>query len=357
MRDRTYKEVDDGDYISQKQYMAIAVSLFVTHCFFECLYIWIGCKPMVFINVASIISYIFGFYAARKGNTLTTVWIMFIEVYLHVICGCVFMGMGCGYQLWLFGSFSSIFLPFFIPDLSKSQRIQLGMFSMSIVATFVILTFLDKSGMLANRYNVSPKIANAMYYFNAIMGFGSISLYSGVYNTRMALKRNELRVAADHDYLTGIYNRQRMQKIVDAEIQRAYELEEDNLSVAIVDIDFFKKINDTYGHDIGDEALKSLTNIFKKNSATGLLYGRWGGEEFLLIAPENLSYNEFGAMLEGLRKQVEENELVIDGQKIRYTVSIGAASYVRGMTSEQLVNTADDRLYNAKESGRNRVVY
>ena len=357
MRDRTYRDVDDGDYLSQKQYVMIAVSLFVTHILFEGMYIWVGCTPMIIINIASAVSYLFGIDAARKGNTLTTVWIMFLEVYLHVVFACIFMGMACGYQLWLFGSFSSIFLPFFVPDLSKWQRTQIGLFSISIIVTFLVLTILDSHGILPTHYNVSVEVAHVLYYFNALLGFGSISLYSGVYNTRMASKSRELRMAADHDYLTGIYNRQRMQKIIDSEILREQELSENRLAVAIVDIDFFKRINDTYGHDIGDEALKSLTRIFADYADKGLLYGRWGGEEFLLIAPEAMSYDEFGAMLETLRKQVEDNELISGGQKIKFTISIGAAAYSGKMTSEQLVNAADDRLYSAKESGRNKVVY
>ena len=357
MRDRTYKEVDDGDYLTRDQYMTIAVSLLVTHFLFELMYIWLKCTPMIFINIVSILAYVISICFIRRGHTLITVWIMVQEVFLHVIFACIFMGMACGFQLWLFGTFSSVFLPFFIPDLSKSQKLQIGIFSVVIVLAFLILTALNARGLLRTRYNVDPSIARIMYYCNAVLGFGSISLYTGVYNLRMAAKSQELRMAAEHDYLTGIYNRQRMHKILDAEILRAQELGDNHLSIAIVDIDFFKKINDTYGHDIGDEALKALTDIFYQDIDKGLLYARWGGEEFMLVAPENLSYGEFATMLENLRKRVEENELIVGDKKIKFTVSIGAAAFEKGMTFETLVNAADDRLYNAKNSGRNKVVY
>ncbi|WP_408071558.1 GGDEF domain-containing protein [Butyrivibrio sp. JL13D10] len=312
---------------------------------------------MVIVNIVSILAYIVSFIYVRKGNTLASVWIMFLEVYLHVVFASVFMGMSCGYQLWLFGTFSSIFLPFFVPDLSIRQKVQIGTFCIVIVGSFMVLTALDSLHLLPTKYNVSPTVAHGMYYFNALLGFGSIMLYMGIYNARMYSRSRGFQLAADHDFLTGIYNRQRMQKILDKEINRLQELGTCNLSVAIADIDFFKNINDTYGHDVGDEALKLLTRIFTRNSDTGLLYGRWGGEEFLLIAPENMSYDDFIDMLEHIRQQVEGNGMSIEGKTIRFTVSIGAARYIAGMTSDNLVNAADENLYGAKKGGRNKVVY
>jgi diguanylate cyclase (GGDEF)-like protein len=248
-------------------------------------------------------------------------------------------------------------LPYFIPDLSRRQKRQIGVFSAVIVGTFLTLSSLDRRGLLPTAYNVDETLAIAMYNVNATLAFGAIILYTAIYNIRMANKSLELQQMADHDFLTGIFNRQRLQKILDAEIRRAEKLSECHLLVAIADIDFFKEINDTYGHEIGDAALKELSDIFSEHGDKGLIYGRWGGEEFLLIAPENMSYKQFGEMLETLRREVEDNEFAHDDHTIKFTISIGAAEYERGMTAEQLVDLADDRLYSAKGNGRNKVVY
>ncbi len=357
MRDRTYRKFYDGDYIDQKQYLSIAISLFFTHFLMELFYLWVGCLPMALINIASILAYVVSAIIILRGNTMITVWIMILEVYLHVVFACVFMGVRCGYQLWLFGTLASIFLPFFSPNLSKLQKRQIGVFSLIIIVTFIVLTAFDSHGVLPTKYNVDQEIAKAMYYFNAVLGFGAVILYTAIYNTRMNLKNLELQQAADHDFLTGIFNRQRMQKILDAEVLREQDMSVNNLSVAIADIDFFKKINDTYGHVIGDEALKELADIFRSYGENGMLYGRWGGEEFLLIAPEGEHYSQFAKQLESIRKQVEEHEFTRDGKTVKFTVSIGAATYEKGMTVENLVNLADDRLYQAKETGRNKIVY
>ncbi|MCR5557254.1 MAG: GGDEF domain-containing protein [Butyrivibrio sp.] len=355
-RDRTYKD-NEVDYIGQKQFANVSGSLFVTHLGLELLYIILGCLPMMIINIISILVFAVATGAAKKGMIQLTIWIMITEVYFHVVFASFTLGLSCGFQLWLFGSLTSIFIPFFMPNLSRKQKGQIAGISFVIVCTFLILTILDDNGMMPTKYNPEPQVARLMYYFNAVLGFGSIMIYLGIYIAKMSAKSNELQIAADHDFLTGIYNRQRIQKILDAEVLRAQEVEDSNLMVAIADIDFFKKINDTYGHIVGDEALKDLTSFFFQRMSEGMLFGRWGGEEFLLIAPENKSYDEFVRMMEDLRKQIEEHEFNSYGEHIRYTISIGIAAYDKSMTVENLVNLADDRLYQAKETGRNKIVY
>ena len=356
-RDRTYKRLSEAEFITKRQFLIIIVWLLATHLAFEVMYLWLGCLPMIIVNIGSILVYVLCIILGLKGVSLTVIWIIVTEVYLHVIFTSIFMGMACGYQLWLFGSLSSVYFPFFLPGLSGLQKKQIVFFSGVVIATFLVLTALDDLGLLSARYNAPPEVARALYYFNGALGFSAIIIYVSIFNKRMMDKNHELQMAANHDFLTGIFNRQRLQRIIDAEIEREQDLPENHLNVAMVDIDFFKKINDTHGHEVGDIALIELANIFTSYEDSGLLYGRWGGEEFLLIAPENMSYNEFGKLLEKIRQQVEDNEFIAGDKTIKYTISIGASSYKKGMSSEQLINAADDRLYHAKKTGRNKVVY
>lgn len=355
LRDRTYKEITDGDYLDNRQYMVVAVSLCITHCLMELFYILVGCTPMVVINVASILCYVVSIFFIAKGNHIITVWFMESEIFLHVIFASVFMGLSCGYHLWLFGTFSSIFLPFFIPDLGKRPKKQIGLYAVFIVIGFEMLVFLNKHNYLPTRFRVGDDLASILYYINAAFGFISIMIYTSIYNQSMALKNKELQYVADHDPLTGIFNRKKIQSILDAEIQRKADVTGGNLSIAILDVDFFKKINDVYGHLAGDSVLKEITDCFGKYREKGLLYGRWGGEEFLLISPETISYDEFGKMLEQLRQTIQDHDFIVGDQNIKATVSIGAAAYEEGFNMDKFIQTADDRLYMAKESGRNKV--
>ena len=356
LRDRTYQEIFNGDYLDSKQYMVVAVTLGVVHSIMELFYIWVGCMPMVYINIISILMYVASAILIAKGHHLITVWIMESEIFWHVIFACIFMGLACGYHLWLFGTLSSVFLPFFIPNLSRRPKSQIGIYSVFIVLGFELLVFLDRHGYLPTQYRVDDKIASIMYYLNAALGFVSIMVYTAIYNQRMTMKNKEMQYVAEHDGLTGIYNRNKLQSILEAEILRKERSAEGNLSIAILDVDLFKNINDTYGHLSGDSVLKALTDCFKEYREKGLLYGRWGGEEFLLISPETISYYEFVGMLEELREMIQNLEFAAGEQIIKTTVSIGAAAYEYGMNMDKFLQLADDRLYKAKESGRNRVI-
>ena len=124
----------------------------------------------------------------------------------------------------------------------------------------------------------------------------------------------------------------------------------------MIDIDFFKKINDTYGHLIGDCVLQQLARILKKNFRTTDCVARYGGEEFAIVMPY-APLNKACRKLEGLRKQVEEFTFCKkEGLNLKVTISIGVYEYKKGMSVKELIEKADENLYAAKRSGRNRVV-
>ena len=137
--------------------------------------------------------------------------------------------------------------------------------------------------------------------------------------------------------------------------------EADGYWLAMVDIDNFKKINDTYGHNFGDKALKALAEILsdKRHDVTVC---RWGGEEFLIIGRLTEASRPPFEKIDAIRKQVEDYELMYDaeGQKtperISLTVTIGAAAYSNEAGIEDWVSIADKRLYVGKYNGKNRVV-
>ena len=179
---RTYKDQTNGEYFNSRQYMTVAVSLGCTHFFLEFLYIYLGCTPMIYINILGFLCYVVSGILIQKGHHLHTVWIMENEVFFHVIFACIFMGYNCGYQLWLYGTFSSLFLPFFIPNLSKRPKMQIGIAVFLIVIVFEVLTYLNNHGLLPQQYRVSDNVARILYYINALLGFGAIMVYTSIYN-------------------------------------------------------------------------------------------------------------------------------------------------------------------------------
>lgn len=161
----------------------------------------------------------------------------------------------------------------------------------------------------------------------------------------------EFKRLASTDGLTGIHNRMKVELLMTAEVLRSKRYGR-LLSVLLIDVDHFKQVNDNYGHSIGDSVLRDVAAVLNDNIREADILGRWGGEEFLIVAPET---DTDGALRFGekLREAVERHRFIKD---IRITISIGVATLMEGEWEDDMVRRADEAMYQAKESGRNRIV-
>jgi len=164
---------------------------------------------------------------------------------------------------------------------------------------------------------------------------------------------NEIREASIRDYLTGLYNRRYLYEIGNNLHSNAMR---ENLSIAVgmIDIDFFKKINDTYGHDVGDIALKHVASILTSNVRKTDVVSRFGGEEFCVLLT-NVDRQRALLVFGKIRKSIEKSEIKADGKIIKLTISSGVSTDIK-RTLEEMIKAADEMLYQAKANGRNRVV-
>ncbi|MBT3359570.1 MAG: diguanylate cyclase [Rhodospirillales bacterium] len=162
-----------------------------------------------------------------------------------------------------------------------------------------------------------------------------------------------LRDAATKDYLTGMYNR-RFFFDVSQPIFAAAKRKESDLMVAMIDVDFFKSVNDNYGHDVGDEVLKGVAGVLLKSTRETDIIARMGGEEFCLLAP-GMNAKNAAKYLESLRKKIAALKFTSGGTEFSITASIGATCTLTH-TLDAMIGDSDEKLYEAKETGRNRVV-
>ncbi len=170
---------------------------------------------------------------------------------------------------------------------------------------------------------------------------------------RMSLELSETRQSLLEDALTGAQNRRGMDAILSREVARA-KRNKDRLTVAMIDIDHFKQVNDTYGHDVGDRLLAHISMIAKSVLRDSDSLVRYGGEEFLIILPEaDIKGGEF--VLDRLRVVIARSPLMDDQRKIEVTFSGGLAQLKEGENGHNLVLRADRALYEAKRAGRNCV--
>lgn len=164
----------------------------------------------------------------------------------------------------------------------------------------------------------------------------------------------QVEARAAHDRLTGVANRETLLSTLGSEIERATRHQK-WLSVAFIDIDRFKPINDTYGHHAGDRVLREIARVISDNIRASDLFGRYGGEEFMLILPETTP-EEATVLAEHLRQLVMDHPLTIEPrQALQATISIGVAGDVGSqLQADRLVDQADAAMYAAKSLGRNR---
>lgn len=172
--------------------------------------------------------------------------------------------------------------------------------------------------------------------------------------TRLQVREAELRSLSSTDPLTGTNNRRRFLDLLGEEVERSSRYGRP-LSILMIDLDHFKDVNDTRGHAAGDEALRSVTGAVARSGLRAVDFlGRLGGEEFAVALPETRC-SEAMVVAERIRRVVEDTVIPSDEIGFRVTVSIGVTEHDPGEPQDLLLRRADEALYEAKRSGRNRV--
>jgi diguanylate cyclase (GGDEF)-like protein len=166
---------------------------------------------------------------------------------------------------------------------------------------------------------------------------------------RLFTELESMKKHALTDSLTGIANRHQIDVWLEESMNR-HNKQGASLSVLFFDFDYFKRVNDTYGHKVGDYVLKELANLVLENLQDGERFGRWGGEEFIILTNKSAAYAS--ELAERLRQRVKAHHFGIAGKQ---TVSLGVTEYRDGESVDTLLHRVDQALYESKNSGRDRV--
>lgn len=202
-----------------------------------------------------------------------------------------------------------------------------------------------------NIEKVDSKIAELSQLSNSMYDMAnSIKNHNTELEQKVAERTKELKKLSITDKLTDVYNRMKIDESLEAEVLRQNRYG-NKFGIIIMDIDFFKSINDNYGHQAGDDVLKEFANILKSRVRKTDIVGRWGGEEFIIICIE-IDLEHLVKLAEKLRLEIEQTNFSHVDKK---TASFGVALYKKDEKIEQFINRADTALYKAKNSGRNRV--
>ncbi len=185
-------------------------------------------------------------------------------------------------------------------------------------------------------------------------GVVTIVLYSTCFLIYRINRSSEvLRRLATTDPLTGAFNRRHFMELMGREQRRA-DRYNTTYSILMIDIDHFKRVNDTYGHQVGDHAIQEMAEACRKTTRPTDIVARYGGEEFIVTLTHT---DQPGAVkvAERLREAVAEIVMATDKGALSFTISIGISTYVKRSAVDQIIQRADQALYKAKQTGRNRV--
>lgn len=219
----------------------------------------------------------------------------------------------------------------------------------SIMLVLTLFCFGIYLVLLKNKLLVNPTIP--------FLGIFSSSLTIGTYNfIRIAIERQKFFKMAVTDGLTGLYNIRYFKMLLETELRLARPDPTKKFVIVMSDVDHFKHFNDTYGHQVGDIVLKEVANALKNNVRSSDIVARYGGEEMIVLL-RGSSLKDGLAVAEKLRKGIEGSVVKDEKNTYKVTASLGAAAYKSRDSVDSIIKRADDGLYKAKETGRNRVGY
>lgn len=313
-----------------------------------------GVVPMVVFNIVSAVIYTACHMLIAREKYVLLYYITFSEVVLHSYTATILVGWPSGFAMYILAITPVVFYMHF--SLSESatlkETLMIGLCAMlAFVTCKVISCHIEPS------YVISERPAMIVYIYNSIITFVMILFFSLVFMREMLYSHNVLEKQnqrldrmAGVDALTGLYNRRSLSKFLDTAVMsgRTY-------SIIMCDIDDFKKVNDTYGHDAGDEVLRSISSALTSSLRDGDYVCRWGGEEIVILAT-GTDVRVAAKVAERLRKAVDEMPITHGGQDIHCTITVSAADSTEKDNPSDIITLADNRLYAGKRSGKNCVV-
>lgn len=308
-------------------------------------------RPMALYNVFSVIFYMVTMMLVDRGYQRLSIIMVHLEVSAFVALAVLSVGWGSGFQLLLVACASLVyFCPFNHRWIPYCISIAEGVLYVLLYIHLGRLPPVETPFLI--EYIDWLYLANAVSCFGVILSFSFVSKLSASTTKRELLAENEnLEVLATHDSLTGLRLRRSIEGLMD-ELWRNRERQV--FSMAILDIDDFKHVNDSYGHALGDVVLQKFSALLSEHSPGDALLGRWGGEEFLVVLPETSKHMAVNEM-ETLRSLAAGLSFTGPTGQFHVTATFGVSDSSESDSLKAMIALADNRLYVGKREGKNQV--
>ncbi len=341
----------------QAKLQAVSISITIVHAIMFLLFIHFSVWPMVIYNGIVVVYYLITLRIVQAGKIMLGYIMTFLEIAFQVIFGTIMLGWDVGFFMYVFAILPLFFYLNLLND--NYERSVVPPLIETFGAAVVFVTSYVISIHFTPRFILGVHQVHALFLYNSILAILLLAAMSHFFiiERRISLQQmtnrnRKLGIEASEDPLTKLTNRRSMEKHLALAMENAAQ-SGSIFSLVMGDIDFFKRVNDTYGHDFGDVVLKTVADMLRESVREEDVVCRWGGEEFLILIRGDKDEADF--VSERIRRRIEEIRIQHNGQDIGVTITLGVSSYVPGKSIEQLIAKADANLYYGKQNGRNRV--
>ena len=347
--------IDGSIRISDKgKFITLVSCIAFVHLILISFFLHLNILTMAIYNCISFIGYLICLRLTELVKMTAVYVYICAEVILYALLASYTMGVDYGFTMYLIAIVPVGF------DMSFSLKNRTAGIKASVIvgllgfAAFIVCRIFSYLYYPVYQIN-DPIYARLVYLFNMTCTFAMLIVYSFLFaceinaaQINLMKKNSELNRLANIDTLTGMYNRRSMHELLKS------CSENERFSVIMGDIDFFKKVNDTYGHDCGDEVLKNVAEIIKSCTDEDDYVCRWGGEEVLIATSK--TNNDVYNFAEKIRSKIETSEITHGSNNIKVTITFGISEYSKEKTIDSVITEADKKLYEGKSAGRTRVI-
>lgn len=346
-----------GIRITEKQkYSIIIYPVAMVHFILAFIFGYYKVLPLFLFNIISIAVYLLCTQWIQKEKFMLVYLTTYIEIVLHSFIATICVGWKYGFAQYIIAMVPVGFYICYTMETEHRKMVIATVSAFLATASFICCKIL--SFYVEPIYKMNMRTEGlGLYIFNSICMFIFLIAFSLIFLAEITSSRKQLHhqnaileKIASIDPLTGLYNRRSM----DVFLKQALE-SEFSFAIILCDVDNFKRVNDTYGHDFGDVVLRDIAHITMDKVGDSGYVCRWGGEEILILV--NRSTKEgAGKIAESIRCEVASHVFEMNHVCIHCTLTLGVSSYKSGQTVEQTITLADNNLYEGKRSGKNRVV-
>lgn len=307
------------------------------------LYAALDVKALAALNVVSVAMYAAAYVLIGQRRNRLGVALIWTEVLTHASIGSLLIGWDSGFHYFLL-----LFVPAIV--LGSSRRIAAWLVTLLLAFYFGLDAICAHFGPMSPLSALHLQIARSV---NILLVFGMLYTMAGFYRARVVAAERRLLQMATTDPLTGLANRSQFHVRAVTEIARCKRGQQP-VSLLLADVDFFKRINDEYGHEVGDKVLVRLAELMRHTLRETDVLARWGGEEFIALLPDSDEASALG-LAERVCRAVAAVHIDVDGRALSVTMSFGVASCEDVEDLQPATARADLALYASKRGGRNCV--